>query len=188
MTAAPRTPSAPAELVIAFANSVDHEEGTDDLTTPVELTRWLVQHGLLERRTASTPQDLTLARSLRDALQKALVANHDESGEYRDLDAVAANLPLTVSGSDGRIGLRPVRDGVPGALSRVLVAVNDAVADGTWSRLKICSSDTCAWAYFDATKNRSRTYCEWGCGNKIKTRNYRARKKAAMRSSGPRPG
>jgi len=32
---------------------------------------------------------------------------------------------------------------------------------------------------FDTTKNRSRAWCEWGCGNKAKTRNYRARKKAA---------
>jgi predicted RNA-binding Zn ribbon-like protein len=61
----------------------------------------------------------------------------------------------------------------------VLVAVNDAVADGTWPRIRICSSDECAWAYFDSTKNRSRTYCEWGCGNRIKTRNYRARRRAA---------
>ena len=31
----------------------------------------------------------------------------------------------------------------------------------------------------DQTKNRSRAWCEWGCGNKAKTRAYRARKKAA---------
>ena len=66
-----------------------------------------------------------------------------------------------------------------GALTQVLVAVNEAVADDTWRRLKICSSDECAWAFFDGTKNRSRTYCEWGCGNKIKSRNYRARQRAA---------
>jgi predicted RNA-binding Zn ribbon-like protein len=42
-----------------------------------------------------------------------------------------------------------------------------------------CAADYCAWAFFDATKNRSRAWCEWGCGNRVKTRNYRARRKAA---------
>jgi predicted RNA-binding Zn ribbon-like protein len=71
------------------------------------------------------------------------------------------------------------RPGVRGALSQLLVAANRATGDGTWARVKICAADDCAWAFFDATKNRSRAWCEWGCGNRVKTRNYRARRKAA---------
>src|SRR5678816_78849 len=65
------------DLLVAFTNSVDHELGTDDLTTPAELTRWLVDHGLLARSTRSTPEDVALARRLRDGLRAALVAHHD---------------------------------------------------------------------------------------------------------------
>src|SRR3954463_13884615 len=64
------------DLLVAFTNSVDHELGTDDLTTPAELTRWLVDHGLLERSTRSSREDLALARRLRDGLHAALVAHH----------------------------------------------------------------------------------------------------------------
>jgi predicted RNA-binding Zn ribbon-like protein len=167
------------ELVIAFTNSVDHEEGTDDLTTPEELARWLVAHGLLRRRTRASADDLVLALRLRDGLHAALVANHDGAQDWAGLDDAAADLPLRVVGAGGRPGLQPVRDGVPGALSRLLVAVQDAVADDTWRRLKICAADDCRWAYFDTTKNRSRAWCEWGCGNKAKTRSYRARKRQA---------
>jgi predicted RNA-binding Zn ribbon-like protein len=61
----------------------------------------------------------------------------------------------------------------------VLVAVAEAVADQTWQRLKICRADDCQWAYFDASKNRSKTWCAMGsCGNREKTRNYRARRRA----------
>ena len=45
--------------------------------------------------------------------------------------------------------------------------------------LKICSSDECEWAYYDHSKNRSRHWCEYGCGNRVKTRAYRARRRAA---------
>jgi len=189
-----RRPEPPAELLVAFANSEDHEEGTDDLTTTAELTTWLTGHGLLGRRVRATAEDLALARDLRSAVHAAMLANHDRSvglaaaerassdAPGPALDDVAAALPLRlVVGADGP-ALGPVHDGVRGALSQLLVAVNETVADGTWDRLKICSADDCRWAYLDQTKNRSRAWCEWGCGNKAKTRAYRARKKAAATS------
>ena len=126
------------DLLVAFTNSVDHELGTDDLITPAELTRWLVDQCT--------------------CVLLAVVVSHQG-----DVQAVA----------------QPAQDGVRGALAQVLVAVTDATADDTWPRLKICAADDCRWAYVDTTKNRSRAWCEWGCGNKAKTRSYRARKKAA---------
>ena len=168
------------ELLVAFTNSVDHDEGTDDLTTPEELSSWLAEHGLLSQPIRTTPADLALALRLRDALHEAMVGNHDGVPDLRALQAVGYDLPFLLTQVDGRPGLRPRWDGVRGALSQILVAVNDAVADDSWRRLKICSFDECTWAFYDATKNRSRAYCEWGCGNKIKTRNYRARQRAAV--------
>ena len=167
------------ELLVEFANSEDHDLGTDDLSTRSGLSRWLADHRALPRRTTATDEDLALARRLREGLHEALVANHDGVGDARPLAAAAAELPLTLAAMAGRPGLQPVQSGVRGALAQLLVAVNDAVADDTWRRIKICSADDCRWAYFDSTKNRSRHWCEWGCGNKAKTRSYRARKKAA---------
>jgi predicted RNA-binding Zn ribbon-like protein len=179
MTTTPLPPH--VELLIAYANSIDLELATDDLTTPDELTAWLVEHGLLSRPAPADADDLDLARALRGALQAAFTANHDGSGDFTALDDVAARLPLRVGGTDvpgEGPGLQPVLQGVPGAVSALLVAVNKAVVDGTWRRVKVCGADDCGWTYFDASKNRSRTWCEWGCGNKAKTRSYRARRKA----------
>ena len=53
------------------------------------------------------------------------------------------------------------------------------MAAQAWWRLKICAFDECEWAYFDQSRNRSRSYCEYGCGNKLKTRAYRARQRSA---------
>ena len=185
-------PSTHVDLLVAFTNSEDHEEGTDDLTTPAELVRWLSGHGLVGRTSRATAADLALARDLRAGLHAAMVANHDAAaaGEGGDgssepvLDRAAAELPLRVKTVAGRPALAPVASGgVRGALGQLLVAVNEAVADDSWRRLKICSADDCRWAYLDTTKNRSRHWCEWGCGNKAKTRAYRARQKAAASSS-----
>lgn len=176
-------PSAPVELVLAFANSVDHELGTDDLSTTADLGTWLSARGLLpaSQSRQADAGDLERALRLRDGLHAALVRNHDSTTVDTDaegLGAVAAELPLRVSTAGGAPVLEPVHAGVRGALGQVLVAVMSVVADGSWGRLKICASSECAWAYFDASRNRSRAWCEWGCGNRIKTRNYRARRQS----------
>ena len=176
---APRPVPPHVELLIAFTNTEDHELNTDDLTTRQQLTQWLFDRGLLHRRISATDDDLELARQLRAGLHAAFVENHDGSSDYSALEKAATPLPLRLSGDADQPGLQPVQEGIRGALSRVLIAVNSSVADDTWRRVKVCTADDCLWAYFDTTKNRSRAWCEWGCGNKAKTRNYRARKKAA---------
>jgi predicted RNA-binding Zn ribbon-like protein len=48
---------------------------------------------------------------------------------------------------------------------------------GIWPRLKICLSDTCQWAFYDASKNRSGNWCSMEvCGNRMKVRSHRRRK------------
>jgi predicted RNA-binding Zn ribbon-like protein len=166
------------ELLLAFTNSVDAEEQTDDITTPAELTQWLVGRGLLDHGRAAAA-DLARARRLRDALRDAMRGHHDGVWHAHALDEMAADFPVVLDCSGEPPRLRPAREGVSGALARLLIAVSTAAADDTWRRLKICAADDCQWAFFDASKNRSRTWCEWGCGNKAKTRSYRARRRAA---------
>ena len=71
------------------------------------------------------------------------------------------------------------RSSVGPAGYRRRVDLFQAAADDSWRRLKICAFDECQWAFYDHSKNRSRTWCEWGCGNKVKTRNYRARQRGS---------
>ncbi len=172
------------ELLLALTNSVDNEEQTDDLTTPAELTGWLIGRSLLDPRHQASTADLSLARDLREAMRDAMRGHHDGVRRSDALDALAEAFPVVLDYGSEPPGLRPATDGVAGALTTFVVAVTSAVADDTWRRLKICAADDCQWAFFDASKNRSRTWCEWGCGNKSKTRAYRARKKAAALASG----
>ncbi len=171
-----------AELLVAFANSLDSDEGTDDLTSPSELTRWLLTHDLLEQPVQATRTDLDLALALRSGLHEAFAANHHPASDKPSgtaLEIAAAKLPLRVGVVATRPLLRPVHDGVRGALSLLLIAAQEAVADSSWQRLKICVDAECGWTFFDASKNQSRNWCEWGCGNRAKTRNYRARQRAS---------
>jgi predicted RNA-binding Zn ribbon-like protein len=172
----------PIAVVRDFVNTTDHETATDDLTTPAELTRYLVGQGLLSRATRASATDLEAAHRLRAGLRRALELNHD--GDEADLPELAASLsdqPVTLTWSSAGPTLTTTAPGVRGGLARIAIAAHEAAAEGVWWRLKICGWDECEWAYYDHSKNRSRNWCEYGCGNKVKTRAYRGRKAAAAR-------
>ena len=175
-------PDVPASIAVVrdFVNTTEFETGSDELTTPAELARYLVAEGLLMTTARATPRELALARGLRAGLRAALEDNHDgRRSALPDLEMALGSLDVRLTWTDEGATLTPARGGVRGALARIGIAAHQAAADGLWWRLKICSSDECAWAFYDHSKNRSRQWCEFGCGNRMKTRAYRARQKAA---------
>ncbi|MBV8670321.1 MAG: CGNR zinc finger domain-containing protein, partial [Candidatus Eremiobacteraeota bacterium] len=49
-----------------------------------------------------------------------------------------------------------------------------SMLDGSWARLKVCRDDTCRWAFYDRSKNRSSCWCLMSvCGNRSKVRRHR---------------
>jgi predicted RNA-binding Zn ribbon-like protein len=129
------------------------------------------------------PADLRRAIDFREALRALLLANND--GEAPGPAAVAvlnriAERAKLVTHFDerGTAALEPVSGGVDGALGRLLAIVHDAMETGDWRRLKACRNDTCLWAFYDTSKNRSRHWCSMdSCGSQVKARTYRQRKK-----------
>ncbi|NUR92513.1 MAG: CGNR zinc finger domain-containing protein [Nonomuraea sp.] len=151
------------ELVRDFLNTLDVEAETDELNSPAELALWLHERGLAEEGARAGEDDLVTALALREGLRSAL---------RRGGPAVLPVLPMTLR-IDGKPRWEPVEGGVRGALARIAA---QAARPG-WERLKVCAEEGCQWAFIDASRNRSRSWCSMRlCGNRTKTRAYRARK------------
>lgn len=177
-------------LLCAFANTFDVEDGSDALADPAGLTAWLSTYGLLDQPATAGPADVQLARRLRDGVRQAMAQHHDGDVETAipDFDEAARALPLRTTFDGTRPRLVPSITGVRAGLARVLVAIIEAQTAGAWIRLKLCGADDCAWAYYDTSKNRSRLWCSMEvCGNRQKTRAYRARRRASQRNSDGQP-
>jgi predicted RNA-binding Zn ribbon-like protein len=161
-------------LVESFLNSVDVESAQDDLEALPRFRRWLRDHHRGAAAEVATEAELTLARDLRAELRAELTCGTDGSDR---LDRLAAGIGLAVRFDQaGRAGLVPTDTGVRGVLGEVLAAIVRAEHDGTWARLKICSSAECRYVYYDRSKNGSRRWCSMRvCGNRSKTRAYRER-------------
>lgn len=165
-------------LAESLLNSVDVESGQDDLDSVPRFKRWLVAHGREPAARRVSAADLRLARELRDELRAQLAAHHDGVPvAARRLDALAATIGLAARfDADGTLCLAPAGSGVRAVLGEVLASLVRAAHEGSWRRLKICSSDACRYVYYDRSKNASRRWCSMEvCGNRQKTRVYRQR-------------
>jgi predicted RNA-binding Zn ribbon-like protein len=168
------------ELIAAFVNTAELEEGRDDLRDGAGLTRWLADRHLAAGGVRASDRDAADARAVREALRELLRANNgvevDRDRASATLDEIAQRAGLAVRFDTGTIRLAPRDRGAVGGIALVLAATASAMADGTWRKLKACRSDTCRWAFVDYARNGSRQWCSMSvCGNRAKARSYRAR-------------
>ena len=156
------------EIVRELINTLDVEDAEDQLDST-----WLKDNGLATADVSD--KDVDRARELREALRDLL--DHHVPDPTEQLNEIAAKAPLTVAfDQHGHAHLHPAGDGFAAIAARVLAIVERAQADGTWERMKACAADTCRWAFYDQSRNRSRQWCDMAvCGNRAKARNYRKR-------------
>jgi len=175
----------PLDLVEAFINSADLETGSDELATPSGLRGWLLHRHLIKRAELVSEQDRSAAIRLREALRRAALANNGAAVErrtMRELNQLARDAKMIIAfEEDGTARLDPSVRGVEAGLARILAAVLVAKLTGQWTRLKSCANETCHWAFYDASKNRSGRWCDMtACGNAAKGRAYRARRRSSV--------
>jgi predicted RNA-binding Zn ribbon-like protein len=166
--------------VQAFVNTVDFENGIEELTDPSALRSTLSELGLLAPDERLGSRDLDRALSVREALRGLLLGNNGiavERSTLERLEETTRRGRLAVRfDEDGRTALLPDAPGLDGALGRIVGVVHTAMADGTWPRLKACPRQICRWVFYDRSKNRSSRWCAMSvCGNRVKTTRYRRR-------------
>ncbi|MGH2750146.1 MAG: CGNR zinc finger domain-containing protein [Actinomycetota bacterium] len=171
-------PDAPA-LVMDFVNTLDLEEGADELDSPHALRRWI------ERRLGTRPHSIDedawlLVLETRESLREVLASHNGlplGPQALRRLNRAGELAQISAHWNDeGRATFASRDPGAYGALGRILAAVVVAQQEDTWERLKVCPAEDCRFAFYDHSKNRSGKWCTMRvCGNRAKTRTYRQR-------------
>ena len=178
-------PPAPGRLALVqgFLNShydLEREHGAELLHSPAALTAWLRRAGLLvEPAATADDHDLGRALAVRGGLRGlAQGSGRDPAGFDVAARGAAVEVRLT-PGSPPRFVPAPAA-GVSGALGVLLAITAVAVADGSWSRLKVCPGENCGWVFYDGSRNRSGRWCSMSvCGGRAKARRHYHRRRAA---------
>jgi predicted RNA-binding Zn ribbon-like protein len=182
-------PPAPGRLAVvqAFINThydLEQQHGAEVLASPTALVAWLDRAGLLERAGGGSPgaghAELWRALTVREGLRA--LARRD-GGELTPLQRAAQGAVVEVRlGNAGRLEFvaSPGSD-VAGALGVLLATTAVAMADGSWSRLKVCPGEHCGWAFYDGSRNRSSRWCAMSvCGGRAKARTHYHRRRSTQ--------
>lgn len=131
----------------------------------------------------STERELRSVRALRPRFRRLWAAGEDELVETVNAWLRASGaLPQLVRHDGWGYHLHATPLAAPLA-TRITVetamALVDVVRTGEVRRLRLCEFAGCDNVLVDLSKNRSRRFCEAGCGNRAAVTAYRARKAAA---------
>jgi predicted RNA-binding Zn ribbon-like protein len=166
----------------ALVNTLD-DDG-ERLTDPAALDAFVRTYGWTGK-VEHTEAELRAVRDLRPRLRRLWEADEDEVVEIVNALLRESNaLPQLVRHGEWSYHLHATPPDAPLA-SRMAVeaamAFVDVVRGGELGRLRIGEYPDCGNVVVDLSKNRSKRFCEAGCGNRAAVTAYRARKAAARR-------
>ena len=157
------------------------------LVTPDDLSRWLVEAGLLPAPARVPRAVVAEARELREAIDRCVqvvVAGAPAPREAVTLIddwLVHAGPRPQLLLADGRpaLGERPPADSPRRALGTIALDAAAMLGESEQrERVRICASETCSARFFDRSPAARRRWCSMrACGNAEKARRHRRRVK-----------
>jgi predicted RNA-binding Zn ribbon-like protein len=165
------------QAAAALVNTLDGE--TELLVDVAALDEFVVAWGWTGDRSGE-PAELRSVRELRPQLRQLWTTGRDETTEIVNRLLSDANaVPQLVRHDDWDYHLHATPAHAPLATRMAVeaaMALIDVIRADELSRLRICGYRGCRNVVVDLSRNRSRRYCDAGCGNRAAVAAYRARK------------
>jgi predicted RNA-binding Zn ribbon-like protein len=172
------------EVALAAAAALVNtaSRGREDLPDIAALDRFFHDYGWTGRHERSQAE-LRAVRELRPRLRR--LWHEDENGVVEIVNQLlreANALPQLVAHGGGPYHLHATPRDAPLATRMAVeaaMAFVDVVRSGELSRLRTCDFPGCDSVLVDLSRNRSKRFCDAGCGNRAAVNAYRARKAAS---------
>ena len=154
------------------------------LVTPADLGRWLLSSGMAEAAPEVTPDDLPVAKALREAIYA--LASRKGGGRMKEarqtLNEIAAGSPAVPQfKSDGTAVLTGPASALLVSLAREAVQL---FGSDMAELVRKCESPVCGLYFVDTSRKGDRRWCSMsGCGNKAKVADFRRRQRRSAKPS-----
>lgn len=148
--------------------------------------RYFLERWSLSAPTPASGETVKELQAFREQL-RALVQHYIAGGPVSEKDLETLN-PVLAEGpvirraiiQDGAVSVEgvPLRNDWRQIMAEVAASFLHTLTAGEPSRIRICDNPDCGWIFYDDTRNRTKKYCEdKTCGNLMKVRRFRAKKK-----------
>lgn len=161
------------EATVALVNS------GEDLSTQADLAAFVARWQLTGTRTG-TAAELAAVQAIRPRLRAIWSADDEHAVEIvNTLLQEARALPLLVRHDHWGWHLHATPRDAPLAARLAVeaaMAMVDVIRMDELDRLRVCAAEDCDDVLVDLSRNRSRRFCDGGCGNRANVAAYRARR------------
>ncbi|WP_136603779.1 CGNR zinc finger domain-containing protein [Paenibacillus dokdonensis] len=173
-----------------FVNSEWHDwrgsGRSEDRLDQEEWLRWFMQQDRITATDLPGDREMNELKELRSFLLalirhitsgEAVTANHiDHLNLWMGKSPVIRKLSTSEHGI--HISYIPANTNWTQVMAEISASFASTLEKGELSRIRICDNPDCLWVYYDDTRNRSKRYCDDKmCGNLMKVRRFRAKKK-----------
>ncbi len=151
----------------------------DRLVGPEDMARWMVESGMLQAPPRVSRRQLEAGRELREAINRLGRPGIEPApGDREKLNRWAARAPLspqlTADDSLEWVAARPVE----AMLAAIACDAVDLLSGPLAGRIRECSGSDCALLFLDTSRPGRRRWCSGeACGNRVRTKAYRQRRK-----------
>ncbi len=172
--------------------------GTGRREDRLENPQWLRQFldtWKLQATTPLEPGELAALKEFRGRLRAMAdtLALGESLGDadFRELNRVMDQGPvirrITRTDEGQRLDFLPLQPNWTQVMAEIAASFAGTLAGGDGGRVRFCANPDCLWVFYDDTRNRNKRFCEDKlCGNLMKVRRFRARRRGSY--SGPETG
>jgi predicted RNA-binding Zn ribbon-like protein len=149
------------------------------LITPADLARWIAETEMLATPTKVSTRQLAAAQSLRETINRLARPGIDpRPGDRDELNRWAARVRLAaqLNAEDELVWVadRPVE----AMLATIAADAVELLSGPLAGRIRECGAPDCALLFVDMSRPGRRRWCSTdGCGNRVRTKAYRERRR-----------
>jgi predicted RNA-binding Zn ribbon-like protein len=170
------------EVALAAAAALVNTETEGGMDSLADLDAFLAHWGFTGSRTHDEVE-LAAVQALRPRLREIWQVDKDEA--VRIVNALlreGSALPYLMKHDEWDYHVHATAPEQPLAdrmMVEAAMAFVDVIRTDELARLSVCAAHDCSCVLVDLSKNRSRRFCDHGCGNRANVAAYRARKRAS---------
>jgi predicted RNA-binding Zn ribbon-like protein len=172
------------EIALAAAAALVNSEPDGTLESLDDLETFVAEWGWTGSRRRNRGE-LAAVQALRPRLRAVWYADKDGAAEIvNTLLREASAVPQIVKHDDWDYHVHATSPDQPLAERMAVeaaMAFVDVIRADELDRLRICDAGDCDNVLVDLSKNRSKRFCEAGCGNRMAVAAYRARRRRSAR-------
>ncbi len=162
-------------LVHGFLNTWSDELGIEDFATAGATESWLRDTGLWSGSSNLSSTQHRRMLNFREDLRAWVRDRQHDKPISQALSRLSFRVELSESSG---VEFHASGDQCDRVIGTLVAAIAEAALVGTWDRLKCCDLTTCGWAFYDATRSRTKRWCSMKtCGSRHKSRAYYKRTK-----------